>query len=91
MKNFLLILFFSLIFSAGFSQSTNICDSTSMAKEGTYEIIRLSKEEEVFTKDILCLIEKSRHQFEIVNLQISSYTTIRIYPKQKTQNNKSSK
>ncbi len=63
-----------------------VCDSTNWAKEGTYDIIPLTKMHEVFTTEILCLIESNRKEFESVDLHISPLTIIRIYPKKKIQN-----
>lgn len=67
----------------------NSCAPEMQAKEGTFEFIPLSigvsdcKEEfvhEVFTTDVLCLIEANRKENEYVTIQLSSYTKVRIYP-----------
>lgn len=71
-----------------FSQSVN-CDSTLWAKEGTYEIIRIEGSSEAtmakesLSEETLCTIEKSRKENEVVDLQISPFTIVRIYPKNK--------
>lgn len=63
------------------------CDSTTWAQAGTYEIIRIegtseaTLPKEVLSEDTLCTIEKSRKLNEIVELQISAFTIVRIYPK----------
>lgn len=67
----------------------NSCSPEMQAKEGTFEFIPISigvsdcKEEfihEVFTTDILCLIESNRKEDEYVTIQLSPYTKVRIYP-----------
>lgn len=73
------------------SQTSTVCDSTAWAKEGTYEIIPLTKVIEVFTTDVLCVIEANRKEFESFDLQISPMTIIRIHPRKKLLNNSSDK
>lgn len=73
------------------SQTSPVCDSTTWAKEGTYEIIPLSKVKEVFTTDLLCVIEANRKELESFDLQISPITIIRIHPRKKVLNNSSTK
>jgi hypothetical protein len=63
------------------SQTSNNCDSSKWAKEGTYEIIQLSKVKELLTTDVLCLIESNRRVSEYNEIQLSPYTKIKIYPK----------
>lgn len=63
------------------SQTTSVCDSTNWAKEGTYDVIPLSKVIEVFTTETLCVIETNRKDFETVELLISPLTMIRIHPR----------
>jgi hypothetical protein len=67
------------------------CDSSNWAKEGTYEIVSLTKDKEVFTTDLLCQIETSRKDYEIFELQISPITIVRIYPRKKAINKASPK
>ena len=76
--------------------SSGECDSTKWAKEGTYEILEvegsterseLTKPTTLLTPETLCTIESSRKEQEFVNLQISPYTIIRIFPRVKTIKN----
>ena len=54
------------------------------ALPGTYQFIRLSKVEEIFTTDamdeILVMIEENRHETEVVFINISIYTKVKILP-----------
>ena len=70
-------------------QNLSQCDSLKWAKEGTYEIISHTKEKEVFTTNILCIIETNRKDFEFVELQVRSMTTIRIFPRERIKKNTS--
>lgn len=87
MKTLFTLLLGSISFTL-FSQEVK-CDSTLWAKEGTYEIIRIEGSSEAATQKVslpeetLCTIEKSRKENEIVDLQISPFTIVRIYPKNK--------
>jgi hypothetical protein len=65
-----------------------VCDSTSRAKPGTYEIINIAGSTESsnlpklnLNSEILCLIESKRENDKIVNYQYNSNILIRIYPK----------
>lgn len=86
------LLFFFLITSeASATEYIKItCDSTQWAQPGTYEIIvitgategsPLNRGQEILTSDQLCLIESSRHQTQIIELQLSPYTKAKIFPK----------
>jgi hypothetical protein len=79
-KLFLLTAFIAFLSFNSFAQ-TPPCDSTGWAREGTYEFIRLEKVEEVFFNDILCWIETQRHEVKVVEITLSPYTIVRIFPR----------
>lgn len=65
------------------------CDSTNWAKEGTYQLIKISGSVEMkgeypktpLTNDQLCLIESLREENEFTFYQLDAYTRIRIFPR----------
>lgn len=70
------------------AQTPSVCDSTNWAKPGTYEVINVpgSYETSILPKlninsELLCLIERKRENFKVVNYQYSPDILIRIYPK----------
>lgn len=81
MKRFFTLAAFLVFFSFSSSAQTTPCDSTTWAKEGTYELIKLDKIEEVFLTDFLCWVESQRDELNVVEITLSPYTMIRIFPK----------
>ena len=80
---FSLSLFFSgLAFSQSSSSGKQAVHITKDTLQGTYEIIQQdTKHSEVFTTEILDRIEQARDDKEIVYLQLSSSTTVKIFPR----------
>lgn len=88
MKKILTISLILIGFNCIAQTDSTICDSTKWAKEGTYEVIIIpesvegtNRPSEIITGEILCTIEGSRHPINIIEIQISPYTIVRVYPK----------
>jgi len=86
MKKIILLISLSILNINLYAQQ--VCDSTNWAKSGTYEIIHIegSTEEiippiEILSNETLCMIEQNRQLNDIIDLQISPFTIIRIFPK----------
>lgn len=86
MKKLLLLLCVFLLSGRMSSQVKTPCDSSTVAKEGTFEIVKKNKTEamvmpkEVLPLEILCLIEKSRMDTENVTLYFENYNVV-VYPR----------
>jgi hypothetical protein len=77
-----------VLFSLNAFSQSRVCDSTTMAKEGTFHVSKkfvatesASSSKEVFTGDILCIIEEKRHQTDTTTHVIGIYEIV-IYPKE---------
>lgn len=84
------VMFFVLFLTQDllFAQTSFVCDSTNLAKTGTYEIIitkdsyeSLSISKSPLLEETLCQIEIMRKESEIVDYKLNQFTVIRIYPK----------
>lgn len=70
------------------AQTSSVCDSTSWAKSGTYEIVIIpnSVESASISKvsipnSVLCEIETMRKDNKVVEYALNNCTLIRIYPR----------
>ena len=73
MKNIIALLIFGVV-----SFSSN---SQSIAEEGTFQLLSTNiKVSEVFTTELLYIIEDNRDADEVVMLKIADYTWARIFP-----------